>query len=86
MLDTPRCLGTMEQKRWKIRDWQDDQGALPYIKANDSMLDIVFHPKKDRKKPLDARQLQKVMVACYNLDVFREFVFNTGFLKLYEVV
>ena len=30
-------------------------------------------------------QLQKIMVACYNLDVFRDFVFNTGFLDLYEV-
>ena len=85
MLDAPRCLGTMEQKEWKIREWQDDQGTLPYIKMNDGMLDIVFHPKKDRKRPLDERQLQKVMVTCYNLDVFREFVFNTGFLELYEV-
>ncbi len=85
MLDTPRCLGTMEQKEWKIREWQDDQGTLPYIKMNDGMLDIVFHPKKNREKPLDERQLQKIMVACYNLDVFREFVFNTGFLELYEV-
>ena len=25
------------------------------------------------------------MVACYNLDVFREFVFNTTFLDLYEI-
>jgi hypothetical protein len=25
------------------------------------------------------------MVACYNLDLFREFVFKTGFFDLYEI-
>jgi len=45
----------------------------------------VFHDKRDRTKPLDESQLQKVMVACYNLDLFREFVFKTGFLDLYEI-
>jgi len=85
MLEAPRCLGKKEKKEWKIRDWQDDQGALPYIKKNDSMLDIVFHARRDREKPLDERQLQKVMVSCYNLDVFREFVFKTRFLEMFEV-
>ncbi len=85
MLDAPHCLGKKENKEWKIRDWQDDQGTLSYIKRNDRMLDIVFHPGRDRKKPLDERQVQKVMVSCYNLDVFREFVFKTTFLEVFEV-
>ncbi len=85
MLDTPGCLGTEENKIWTMEKWQDTQGLLPYIKMNDRMLDIVFHQKRDRKRPLDERQLQKVMVACYNLDVFREFVFKTRFLGVYEI-
>jgi Fe-S-cluster containining protein len=85
MLETPNCLGNMEQKEWKIGEWQDDQGALHYIQMNDNMLDIIFHPKRDREEPLDERQLQKIMVTCFNLDVFREFVFNTRFLEQYEV-
>lgn len=85
MLDTPDCLGIEEKRDWKIKDWQDGQGLFPYIKMNDGMLDILFHTKRDRKKPLDERQVRKVMVACYNLDVFREFVFKTEFLELFEV-
>ena len=38
------------------------------------MLDLLFHPKRERGKPLDDRQLQMLIVACYNLDAFREFV------------
>ena len=85
IMDTPGCLGTKEKKIWAVEEWQDNQGLLPYIKMNDGMLDIVFHQKRDRKKPLDERQLQKVMVTCYNLDVFREFVFKTRFLEVYEI-
>ncbi len=85
MLDTPGCLGTEEKKIWTMKEWQDNQGLLPYIKMNDSMLEIVFHKNRDQKTPLNERQLQKVMVACYNLDVFREFVFKTRFLEVYEI-
>ena len=85
IMDTPGCLGKKEKKIWTVKEWLGDQGLLPYIKMNDSMLNIMFHRKRDRKKPLDERQLQKVMVACYNLDVFREFVFETRFLEVYEV-
>lgn len=85
IMDTPGCLGTKEKKIWTVEEWLGNQGLLPYIKMNDSMLNIMFHQKRDRKKPLDERQLQKVMVTCYNLDVFREFVFKTRFLEVYEI-
>ena len=84
-LSTPGCLGKKEMKEWKIAEWLEDQGTLPYIKMNDRMLEVVFHPGRDRKKPLDERQLQKVMVSCYNLDMFRQFVFETKFLDVYGV-
>ena len=85
IMDPPGCLGTKEKKIWTVEEWLGNQGLLPYIKMNDSMLNIVFHQKRDRKKPLDERQLQKFMVTCYNLDVFREFVFKTRFLEVYEI-
>ncbi len=85
LLDIPGCLGLEEKKIWSVREWRDNQGLLPYTEINDRMLELVFHEKRDRSKPLDEHQLQKVMVACYNLDVFRGFVFKTGFLDLYEI-
>lgn len=84
-LDTPACLGVKEGKLWRVDTWLDDQGLNPYIEMNNRVLDILFRRKKVRTTPLDERQLQKVMVACYNLDVFREFVFITRFLDLYEI-
>ena len=50
-----------------------------------SMLDILFHPRRNPSTPIVESQQQKVMVACYNLNMFREFVFETPFLKRFEV-
>ena len=52
---------------------------------NDNMLDVLFHPRRDPQVPLSESQQQKVMVACYNLDIFREFIFETPFLKQFRV-
>jgi Fe-S-cluster containining protein len=79
------CLGFEEKKTWSVKEWCDNQGLSEYAEINDRMLDLLFHDRRDMSEPLNDNQLQKVMVACYNLDVFREFVFETGFLDLYEI-
>ena len=84
LLDTPGCQGVKEKKVQSVEGWRDDQGLLPYIDINDKMLGLLFHPNRDGTKHLDQRQQQKVMVACYNIDLFREFVFKTRFLDQYE--
>jgi len=81
LLDTPGCEGIKEKKLQSVKNWANDQGLLPYIKMNDKMLGLLFHPSRDGSKHLDQRQQQKVMVACYNIDLFREFVFKTGFAE-----
>ncbi|MCD4715772.1 MAG: YkgJ family cysteine cluster protein [Desulfobacterales bacterium] len=85
LLDIPGCLGFDEKQIRSVKEWRENQGLLSYTDTNDRMLELVFHEKRDRTKPLDEHQLQKVMVACYNLDLFREFVFKTGFFDLYEI-
>jgi Fe-S-cluster containining protein len=85
LLDTPGCLGAKEEKIQTLEEWLAGQGLGPYRTANDRMLDLLFHPDRERGKPLDERQLQRIIVACYNVDVFREFVFKTRFLESYYV-
>jgi Fe-S-cluster containining protein len=78
--ELPGCLGGREEKKWVVEEWLKDQGVMPYMAINDRMLDLLFHPKRERGKPLDDRQLQMLIVACYNLDAFREFVSETNLL------
>lgn len=80
MQDVPGCLGSGQSRVWTVEGWLRDQGVLPYIAINDKMLDLLFHPNREAGKPLDDRQLQKLIVACYNLDEFRAFVAKTRLL------
>jgi len=79
LMDTPGCLGREEQQVWSVEAWMESQGLAPYLRMNDRMLEVVFHPQRPAGTPLNERQVQTVIVACYNLDVFRRFVFETSF-------
>jgi len=85
LLDTPHCEGIKESQIQSIVSWQEAQGLLPYIDMNDRMLGLLFHPKRVRSVQLNERQQQKVLVACYNLDVFKEFVFKTGLVETCKI-
>lgn len=83
--DIPGCLGGNETRGWTVKEWLKDQGVLPYMAVNDKMLDLLFHPAREAGKPLDDRQLQKLIVACYNLDEFRAFVAEANLLETFGV-
>ena len=83
MLDAPDCLGKQQEKVQNLKEWLSHQGMETYRKVNDKMLDLLFHPKRKRETTLSDAQLQKIIVACYHLDIFREFVFKTKFLDSY---
>ncbi len=85
LLHINHCQGLSEKKTWTVSQWVNDQALSAYIDMNDKMLEILFHPRRNPSTPLSESQQQKVMVACYNLDIFREFVFETPFLKQFEV-
>jgi len=85
LLDTPKCLGIMESQTVSLETWLKDQGLHPYTEANNQMLDLVFRHHRDRCQPLEDRQLQKIFVACYNLDVFRDFVLKPGTPNIIEI-
>ena len=85
LLDIKGCEGIKETTVQVVNQWNSEQGLLPYNELNDGMLEILFHPNRDRSVPLSEGQQRKVMVACYNMDIFREFVFHTEFLEVFHI-
>jgi hypothetical protein len=39
----------------------------------------------DKSEPLEPRKMEMYFMACYDLDRFRHFVFETRFLELFDV-
>ncbi|MEJ2110152.1 MAG: YkgJ family cysteine cluster protein [Acidobacteriota bacterium] len=85
MLPSGHCRGIHEERLQSIDQWMEAQGVAPYRKTNDKMLHLLFHPERGKDRALSEKQLQKIVVACYNLDVFREFIFNTDFARAFSI-
>lgn len=79
------CLGNQDGRKWTVASWIEDQGLGPYVDFNDRMLDLVFHPLAPRGMPLHERQIQRILVACYNLDVFREFLTSAPIFNVLRI-
>ncbi len=81
------CLGQFEDRKITIADWVLDQEAREYNRMTALWAEIKALFQNDpwgTEGPEGARAKMAVM-ATYNMDRFREFVFKSSFLKRYKV-
>ncbi len=84
MVEEAHCLGFRHEREWSVGGWLKDQGVGLYNEMNRSWMEIVTsqHP---RLRHLTEDKLRMFHMASYNLDRFREFVFQTKFLKVFAI-
>ncbi|HTZ19089.1 MAG TPA: YkgJ family cysteine cluster protein [Dissulfurispiraceae bacterium] len=78
------CLGFNEDKQWTIKQWRDDQGVDIYDEMNRGWKEILFRrnlPGND----LDEKKQKAFYMACYDIDRFRRFVFESPFLQHFDI-
>lgn len=85
LLREDHCRGFEQHRLWAIGDWLKDQGLEPYQEWNNLWMDLITHPRLHAAPPLSTRQHQMFFLACYNLDKFRDFVFESRFLTAFEI-
>ena len=79
------CLGFNEKRDWTVQEWVMNQGMDEYNAMNDFFMDITAGRQAKTIKALSEQQLQMYYMACYNLDDFRRFVFETTFLDKFDI-
>jgi uncharacterized protein len=78
------CLGFDEDKEWTVAEWREDQGVDLRDEINDGWMDLIIRKKSlPPSMKLSEESRQMFFLACYNIDKFREFVFNSSFLERY---
>ncbi len=80
----PHCLGFNEDSEWTIKNWREDQGVDVYDDMNRGWKDILFR----RNLPghsLDEKKQKAFYMACYDVDRFRRFVFESKFLEMFDI-
>ena len=81
------CAGLKEGKEWTVAEWWEDQGIGDYGERAQPYKELTLHrslQSADEGKGLSAGQMQMFYMALYDLDRFREHIFNSRFLKLFE--
>ena len=69
------CLGFSEDKTWTVEAWKKSQGLEIYNRMNDLMMEIISFNNQS-KRGLDRQESDLFRMACYDLDLFRDFVFE----------
>lgn len=79
------CKGFQESREWTVREWIADQGIEEYNRFNDLLMDFYLLGKRTRNVSIGQRHIQMFVMACYNTERFRDFIFGSGFLKKFDI-
>jgi hypothetical protein len=79
------CEGHTSKQEWSIGEWMHNQGIEPYEHFSSLFREIVLHPYFDKGQDLTPQKMEMFHMVFYNLDKFRNFVFDSTFLKRFEV-
>ncbi|MFZ0943218.1 MAG: YkgJ family cysteine cluster protein [Syntrophobacteraceae bacterium] len=79
------CHGFRGDKKSTIREWKRDQDIDIYDKMNDFYKDITLHDFFQKGNKLDSGKAKLLYTACYDLDAFKRFLFETRFFDIYDV-
>jgi len=85
-VNEPHCLGFEEEKEWRILEWREDQGVDIHDEINAGWTDLIV---RKRSFPPNLKLIEEVkkmfFLVSYNIDKFKEFVFETSFLERYDL-
>jgi len=81
----PNCLGYEEDKEWTIEAWRAEQGVDLYDDMNREWSEIQLRRDNPGQPKLDENKQALIYMASYDLDRFKKFVFESGFLGMFDI-
>jgi len=75
------CKGFAGNREQTVREWIENQGAEIYNRMNDLFMQIIALKNQRHPEPLDMKERHIFHLGCYDLDAFRDQVFENGLLK-----
>jgi Fe-S-cluster containining protein len=81
------CLGHKESREWTVMGWIQDQEMDLYNKMNDLWVDIdsIFRANPWGSQGIDSPALKMAFMACFNIDLFKKFIFESSFLSRFDL-
>ena len=85
IMDVPFCLGLTEDKVWTVAEWMAEQGIPVYTEMEKLFKKITMNEFLGKEKITNKKLQEMFYMASYDLDRFRRFVFESKFLRLFEM-
>jgi Fe-S-cluster containining protein len=81
------CLGQHESQTLTLESWAADQEAATYnrLTAQWAAVRALFHKDPWGAEGINGPKGKMAFMAAYNIDRFREFIFQSSFLKRYRI-
>jgi uncharacterized protein len=81
------CLGHKEHREWTVTEWIQDQQIELYNEMNDLWVDIdsIFRSNPWGSQGIDSPALKMAFMACFNVDAFKNFIFESTFLSRFDL-
>lgn len=74
-----RCGGFDAPETQTVEEWTRGQGLDAYRGPNERVAKLLLHPRRPRPLSLSSEDVHAVVMALYNVDVFRAFASRPGF-------
>jgi Fe-S-cluster containining protein len=85
LLEDEFCHGREAGRTWSVDEWRRDQGVEEREELESGFRDLVSHPWFIGGRQLDPKRCDIFFTACYDLDKFRSFVFDSTFLDRFDL-
>lgn len=87
VFEDDHCKGRdqSDARDWTADQWRDDQDLVERDEIESGYRELVSHPWFIGGRQLDPKRMHMLYTACYDLDTFRDFVFESTFLDRFEL-
>ena len=87
VFEDDHCQGReqADARGWTAEKWRTDQQLIERDEIESGFRDLVSHPWFIGGRQLDPKRMHMLYTACYDLDTFRAFVFESSFLERFEL-
>lgn len=85
-VNEPHCKGFAEEKEWDVVEWRKDQGVDIHDSINAEWTDLIVRKRSfPPNVKLTEKSKQLFFMASYDIDKFKAFIFESSFLKRFDV-
>ncbi len=80
--ETEKCKGHDSGNPITVKQFMENQEVEKHEAMNEGFKRLTLHPMFETDQLLPPQQVQMFFMACYNLDMFKRFLFNSKFFDI----